>query len=173
MASESRSAVHDSMPDRDRRRHFRVGKEPSDANDRFPLAGNGDGLREQHMVACVLREEFTFLVADRFSRPGEQNTGPCRSDAVQSKFERGRAAVQGENSRFWFSVCHVAPGGKIELTSSSANRGPLACRHHARRHRACDVPSWSNSARSPSAPDRPAVGCAGWRQRQVGSGRGC
>src|SRR6185437_13661606 len=114
MASESRSAVHDSMPDRDMRRHFRVGEKSSDATDRLPLAGNGDGLREQHIVARVLREEFTCLVADRLSRTGEQNVGPCRSDAVQSKFERGRAAVQGENGRFWVSVCHVAPGGKIE-----------------------------------------------------------
>ena len=133
--------------------------------------GMDDGLREQRLIARILCEEFTFLVADRLGLAGEQNFGPCRSDAVQSEFERRRAAVQRENGQCWFGVCHLTPGGKIELTSSSANRGPPACRHHARRHRACDAPSWSNSGRSPSAPDRRAAGCAGWRQRQVGSGR--
>ena len=88
MASEFWSAMHDSMPDRDRRRHFGVGKKSSDTNDRFSLAGNGHGFGEQHIVARILRKEFTFLAVDRLSRSGEQNFDPCRSDAIQSEFER-------------------------------------------------------------------------------------
>jgi hypothetical protein len=40
MLPQRRSAMHDSMPDRGRCRHLGVGKQSSDADDRFPLAGD-------------------------------------------------------------------------------------------------------------------------------------
>ena len=76
MLPELRSAMHDAMPDGGRRRHFGVGKKSSDADDRFPLAGNGCRLGEQRIVARILRVEFAFLVADRLGLAGEQHFGP-------------------------------------------------------------------------------------------------
>jgi hypothetical protein len=141
MASEPGSTVHDPMPDGDRHRHLRVVQKPRDSNDRFPLAGNRRGLGEQRLTARILCNKFAFLIADRFGFSGKQNFSPGRSDTIQSEFERRRAAVQRENSQFLSSACHRAPGGKIELTGSSASRAPPAYPHHARRHRACDAPS--------------------------------
>ena len=73
---ELRSAMHDSMSDGGRCRHFGVGKKSSDADDRFPLAGNGYRLGEQRIVARIPRVEFAFLVADRLSLAGNEHFGP-------------------------------------------------------------------------------------------------
>jgi hypothetical protein len=173
MVPEPWSTVHDPMPDGDWRRHLGVVQKPKDSNDRFPLTRKGRGLGQQRFIARNPCGEFALLIADRFGFSGKQKFNPRSFDAIHCEFERGRAAVQREDSQFWFSTSHLAPGGKIELIGSNANRGPPACRHHARRRRVCGAPSWSNSARSPSAPDRRAAEYAGWRQRQVGSGRDC
>ena len=68
--------MHDSMPDGGRCRHFGVGKKSSDADDRFPLAGNGYRLGEQRISARILGVEFAFFVADRLGLAGEQHFGP-------------------------------------------------------------------------------------------------
>ena len=76
MLPELRSAMHDSMPDGGRCRHFGVGKKSSDANDRFLLAGNGYCLGEQRIFVRILRAEFTLFVTDRLRLAGEQHFGP-------------------------------------------------------------------------------------------------
>ena len=76
MPPELRSAMHDSMPDGGRCRHFGVGKKSSDADDRFPLAGNGYRLGEERIFTRILRVEFSLFVADRLSLAGKQRFGP-------------------------------------------------------------------------------------------------
>src|SRR5665213_2890713 len=73
MAPELWSAMHDPMSHSDRSRHFDVGQKPCDADDRFPLARSGRGLREQHMIARIPNDEFAFLVVEGLGLSGEQN----------------------------------------------------------------------------------------------------
>src|ERR1700731_428640 len=68
MPPELRSAMHDSMPDGGRCRHFGVGKKSSDADDRFPLAGNGYRLGEQRIFVRILRVEFSCTSLDLIQR---------------------------------------------------------------------------------------------------------
>jgi hypothetical protein len=67
MLPKLRSAMHDSMPDRTRRRQFAVRKKSFNANDRFPLARNIDCLRQQRFSVRVLRVDLAVFVADRLS----------------------------------------------------------------------------------------------------------
>ena len=75
MLPKLRSAMHDAMPDGGRRRHFGVGKKSSDADDRFPLAGNGYCLGKQRISARILGVEFAIFVADRLGLAGQQHLG--------------------------------------------------------------------------------------------------
>jgi hypothetical protein len=61
MLPELWSAMHDSMPDGGRCRHFGVGEKSSDAYDRFPFAGNGYRLAKQSGSARILCEEFAVF----------------------------------------------------------------------------------------------------------------
>jgi hypothetical protein len=76
MLPKLRSAMHDSMPDRARCRHFGVGKKSSNADERFPLARNGDCLREQRFSARILRVDLAICVADRLGLAEKQHFGP-------------------------------------------------------------------------------------------------
>ena len=51
MLPELRPAMHNAMPDGGRGRHFGVGEKTSDADDRFPLAGNGT-VSESNAFPC-------------------------------------------------------------------------------------------------------------------------
>jgi hypothetical protein len=75
MLPELWSAMHDSMPDGGRCRHFGVGEKSSDAYDRFPFAGNGYRLAKQSGSARILCEEFAVLFPDQLSRAREQHFG--------------------------------------------------------------------------------------------------
>ena len=132
MLPELRSAMHNTMPDRGWCRHFGVVEKPSDADDRFPLAGNGCCLGRATRFRASLRTEIAAFIADRLRFAGEQlsvREGPTR---YKAEFERGGAAVQREYDQLWFSVCHAHLRRNIVLTRSSASRGPPACRRHAR-----------------------------------------
>jgi hypothetical protein len=75
MLPELWSAMHDSMPDGGRCRHFGVGKNSSDADDRFPLAGNEYCFGQQHAFAQIFCVEFAFFVSDRLGLAGEKHLG--------------------------------------------------------------------------------------------------
>ena len=85
--------MNDAMPDRGRL-HRGVAQKTADTNDCFPLAGNGTDLGKQYISSRILCMEFAAFVADRLGLTREQHFGPGRPRAVQSEFERGRAAVQ-------------------------------------------------------------------------------
>jgi len=81
MLPELRSAMHDSTS---RSRHFGVGKNTSDADDRFSLAGNRYRLGEHRIFARNLSVEFSRFTADRLGLAGEQHFGPVKIREEQS-----------------------------------------------------------------------------------------
>ena len=57
-----------------------LGKKSSDADDRFPLAGKGYGLREPAWLPCdLVALNLPVGIADRLRLAGEQLLGPRRS----------------------------------------------------------------------------------------------
>src|SRR5271156_6473099 len=101
------TAMDNSMPDRAWRRHFGVDEKLSDADDCFPLARNGARLGEQCVSARVFGMAFAVLVADRLGLAGDEPFDPRRSHAIQSEFERGRAAVQRKHIQQQSGVRHT------------------------------------------------------------------
>ena len=58
--------------------------------------------------------------------PESSNSARKDPNSVQPKFERGRAAVEREDSQVWFSICHTAT-----LTLTWCSQGPAAVQHMA------------------------------------------
>jgi hypothetical protein len=105
MLPELWSAMHNSMPDGGRCRHFGVGENSSDADDRFLLAGNGYCVGEQRGFVRILCIEFSvFSPIDSASPESSISVGndPTRYNPNLSEeeplfrastFNSGRASV--------------------------------------------------------------------------------
>jgi hypothetical protein len=107
MPPELRPAVHNAMPDGGRRRHIGVGKKPSDAADGVLWTGDQHRLGTRRILARMPDPERSSLVAYGLSLARDQHLGSSRSDAIQSEFKRGTAAVQREDSGLCSGACHA------------------------------------------------------------------
>ena len=73
MLPEPGSSMDDAMSDRDRRRHFCVGKKCSNPDDGVLLAADEGHLAKQGVSTRVLCVERARSLTDRFGRAGEQH----------------------------------------------------------------------------------------------------
>ena len=70
-----------------------VDEKPSDADDCFPLARDWTCLGEQLASVRLFCTAIAAFIADRLGFAGDQPFDPRRSNAIQSEFEGGSAAV--------------------------------------------------------------------------------
>ena len=100
MLPKLRSAVNDTVTDRDGGRGAAVIKEFPDAGNCFPLGGNGQDLDQPRITAHILRVELATRLADRFCLAGQQQLRFGRADTIQAELDRGRTAVQSQHNQF-------------------------------------------------------------------------
>src|ERR1700728_4444648 len=89
MLPQLRSAMNDTVTDRDGGTGAALVKEFSDASNGFPLGGNGRGLDQPRMGAQIPRVKLATSLADRFRLAGQQQLGFRGADAIQADLERG------------------------------------------------------------------------------------
>src|ERR1700732_5150902 len=129
MLPELRSAMHDSMPDGGRCRHFGVGKKSSDADDRVSLAGNGYRLGRTAFSRQICAWNLAVLLPI-------DSASPESSISVREDLARYNPNLSEEEPLFSPSPVNAGSASVIPypagLISSSTSRGPPACPRHAR-----------------------------------------
>src|ERR1700722_13610315 len=89
MLPQLRSAMNDTVTDRDGGRSAAIVKEFPDASNCFPLGENGRRLDQSPIISQILRATLSPSPADRFGPTGQQQVGFRRADAIQAELERG------------------------------------------------------------------------------------